>query len=57
MAHRSMVRRSGATVVSSPLLKFFRRHTCGPRNQIRGRGPDELIRVNLWLALASDAYS
>src|SRR5271155_1858935 len=34
MAHRSMVRRSSATVVRSPLLMFFRRPTCGHRNQI-----------------------
>ena len=34
MAHRLMVRRSSATVVSSPLLMFFRRRRCGHRNQI-----------------------
>ena len=34
MAHRSMVRRSSAPVVRSPLLMFFRRRTCGHRNQI-----------------------
>ena len=34
MAHRSMVRRSSAPVVRSPLLMFFRRRTFGHRNQI-----------------------
>jgi hypothetical protein len=34
MAHHSMVRRISATGVSSPLLMFFRRRTCGHRNQI-----------------------
>jgi integrase len=41
MAHRSMVGRSSATVLSSPLLMFFRRRTCGHRNQIAQPRPGQ----------------
>ena len=35
MAHRSMVRRSSATVVRSPLLMFFRRRYVRPQEPDR----------------------